>query len=280
MPCLTGRLALVAALTIACPAVGAKPVRIEPLWTLMGLAEPESAALSADGSFLYVSNVAGEGDAHDGNGFIARVARDGRLLEREWARGLDGPKGLALRGDRLYAADIDKLVEIDAVAGKVLQRYPAPGAKFLNDVAIAPGGEVLVSDSDTARIYVLRGGAMQVWAEDPKFRSINGLLPDKRELIVTTMQGLLLRVDWKSRAVTVLAEGLGDGDGVARLEADRYLVSEWPGRLFDVRVGLPATVVRDTRKEQIYVNDFLLVGDQLIMPSWSPGTLSAWRVLR
>jgi ribosomal protein L44E len=36
-------------------------------------ANPESAALSADRTFLYVTNVNGEGAAKDGNGFVARV---------------------------------------------------------------------------------------------------------------------------------------------------------------------------------------------------------------
>ena len=60
----------------------------------------------------------------------------------------EGPRrteGHGLVNGRLYVADIDKLVEIDAESGKIIARYDAPGAQFLNDVAAAPDGTVYVS---------------------------------------------------------------------------------------------------------------------------------------
>src|SRR5687768_10544586 len=73
-------------------------VVLGPLWTLEGLQSPESVHLSADGAFLYVSNIGGEGDVRDGDGFISRASLDGRMLESRWATGMDAPKGMALRG--------------------------------------------------------------------------------------------------------------------------------------------------------------------------------------
>jgi hypothetical protein len=99
-------------------------------------------------------------------------------------------------------------------------------------------------------------------------------------MVVTTMQGKLLAVDWKTKAITVLAENLGDGDGVAPLGAGAYLVSEWPGRLFHVTPDGAQTVLMDTRTETILLNDFLLVGDTLVVPNWEPSTLTAYRVTR
>jgi len=98
--------------------------RLEQIWRLGGLANPESVALSADGTFLYVSNVSGEGEAKDGNGFIARVSTDGRMLQHEFAVGLNGPKGVVLLGDALYVADIDRVVVIDANTGAIRDRLP------------------------------------------------------------------------------------------------------------------------------------------------------------
>ena len=123
------------------------------MWRAQGLANPESAALSADRTFLYVTNVNGDGAAKDGNGFIARVGLDGRMLDRDWARGLNAPKGIMLRGGSLYVADIDEMVVIDAASGAVTRRVAAPGALFLNDLAFAPDGRVLIADSQNARIY-------------------------------------------------------------------------------------------------------------------------------
>ena len=42
------------------------------------------------------------------------------MLEREWATGLDAPKGMALANGQLYVADIDRLVEIDPATGKIV----------------------------------------------------------------------------------------------------------------------------------------------------------------
>ncbi len=274
---------IVASMLSAWCAVGAfaaDNVTLEPVWTLSGLAAPESAALAADGSFLYVSNINGEPDAVDGNGYIARVSTTGKIIEEKWATGLNAPKGLVLKGARLFAADITRLVEIDAKTGKIAATYDAPGAKFLNDTALSPDGRILVSDSATQRLYVLDGGAMKVLIEDPKLRAVNGLLVEPDRLVIVTMQGLLLAMDWKTKALTQLADGFGDGDGIAPLGNGRYLVSEWPGQLWSLAADGSKTVLIDSRKEQKLINDFLLVGDTLYVPHLMPGAMTAYRVRR
>jgi len=250
-----------------------------PVWTLTGLADPESVALAEDGRTLYVANVAGEGDVHDGNGFISRVSTGGRMLERQWVTGLDAPKGAAVARGRLYVSDIDRLVEIDTRAGKVVARYPVPGAKFLNDVAVAPDGTVLVADSGTGRILAMRDGRVTVWSADPELRSVNGLLPEPGRLLVTTMEGKLLAFDYASKAVKELAKNLGQADGVAPADGDNYFVSEWPGRLFLVMPDGSSKALIDSRASETYINDFIKVGDLLIIPNWKPGSLTAYRMM-
>jgi len=254
------------------------PPRLQPLWTLEGLSSPESVVLSGDGRFLYVSNVGGEGDARDGDGFISRVSRDGAMIEQRWATGFDAPKGMALKDGRLYVADITRLWILDTVSGGVIARLDAPDAGFLNDVALLPDGRIIVADSAKQRIYALDGQSLVAWIEAPLLQSVNGLLPEDDRLVITTMQGRLLAADYRTRTLTVLAEGIGDGDGVARLPDGSYLVSEWPGRMFHVRQGAPPAVVQDTREAERFMNDFILVDGVLIVPNWKPGTLSAYRV--
>ena len=261
------------------PAGDAPAPRLEPLWTLDGLRSPESVLASADGSFLYVSNVGGEGGDRDGNGYISRVSPDGRMLQAQWASGLDAPKGMALKDGRLYVSDITRLVVLDAATGRVDRRIDAPDSGFLNDVAVLPDGRVVVADSGKQRLYVLDGEALTPWLEDPLLRSVNGLLPEPGRLVITTMQGRLLAMDYRTKALTTLAEGLGNGDGVARLADGSYLVSEWPGRLFHVRADGSHSVVQDDREAERYMNDFLLLDDVLLVPNWQPGTLSAYRLV-
>jgi hypothetical protein len=277
------RLALALLLCTACSAQAAAPPVLEVAWTATGLANPESVAPSADGSTLYVSNVAGEADARDGVGFIARLSAEGELLEREWISGLNAPKGLLRRDATLFVSDIDTLVEIDLAQGEVIARHAVPGAKFLNDVALAPDGRVLVSDSAGAKIYAWNGSVAEEWLAHEELRSVNGLLPEAGRLVVSTMQGKLLAVDWKTRAVEVLATGLGNGDGVTRLADGSYLVSEWPGQLFHVSwpdAGAEAKVATllDGREKKIFLNDFLQHDGLLLVPNWEPSTLTAYRL--
>jgi DNA-binding beta-propeller fold protein YncE len=251
---------------------------VAPVWTVAGLAQPESVALGPDGRTLYVANVGGEGDAKDGDGFISRVSADGKMIQREWVTGLDAPKGAVVAGNRLYVSDIDRLVEIDIESGRVAARYPAPGARFLNDVAVAPDGAVLVSDSGTGRIFALANGRVAPWSDDPLLKSANGLLPEPGRLVATTMEGKLLAIDYATRQAAVLAEGLGQADGVAHGEGGAYLVSDWPGRLLRVAPDGKAQVLMDSRKQGVYINDFIRAGDLLIAPHWEPGSLSAYRL--
>lgn len=269
-------------LTAGCgaPAKSTSPQETrEPVWRLTGLADPESVAIAADGRSLYVANVAGEGDVKDGHGFISRISTNGKMLEREWVKGLDAPKGAIVSGGKLYVSDIDRLVEIDTATARITARYPAPGATFLNDVGVTPDGTVLVADSGTGRIFALANGAMTVWSADPLLRSVNGLLPEPDRMLVTTMEGLLLSVDYRTRAVTVKARGLGEADGVARADGDNYLVGEWPGRLFYVEPDGKVRTIADSRAREIYINDFIKVGDLLIVPNWKPGSVTAYRML-
>ena len=264
----------------ATAAESAPTIRLDMMWRTQGLANPESAALSADRTFLYVTNVNGDGAEKDGNGFIARVGLDGRMLDRDWARGLNAPKGVMLRGRSLYVADIDEMVVVDAGSGAVTGRVPAPGARFLNDLAFAPDGRVLIADSQNSRIYAFRSGTAEVWADDALLDSINGLYAEPGRLIVTTMAGRLLAIDYRTRSISILAEGLGDADGVAPLGHDNYLVSEWPGLMHVVGADGAHRTLMDSRAEKIYLNDFLLVGDVLYQPNWEPGTVTAYRVIR
>lgn len=261
------------------PSQAAAAPQLELVWRATGFANPESVALSADGTFLYVTNVNGEGDAKDGNGFISRLGLDGQMLQRDFAIGLDGPKGVMVGGDALYVADIDQLVVLDAATGAVRRRVPAPGAQFLNDLTFAPDGQVLIADSGARRVYAIRTDTMEVWLEHELLDSINGLLPEPERLVVTTMAGRLLAIDYATREISVLAEGLGNADGVAPLGDGRYFVSEWPGLMHVVAPDGAHTTIMDTQAERRFLNDFLLVGDMLYQPHWEPSEFSAYRVV-
>lgn len=211
------------------------------LWETTGLKTPESALPVPAEGFAYVSNVAGNPTDKDGNGFISKVSlADGKIIALEWAKGLDAPKGLALAGGKLYTADIDKLVEIDPASGKILTKHEAPGAVFLNDIAVDAQGNVYVSDSSTSTVWRLAGGKLEKWIDDPALKFSNGLYVDGDKLIVaawgapgtsakkTSAPANLLEVNIADKKITNLGDGtpVGNLDGIEPI-GDDFLVTDW-----------------------------------------------------
>ena len=232
------RLAVIAlAMLSAGTAAAAAPAL---LWEVTGLANPESALPDVKTGVIYVSNVNGAPDKKDGNGFIAKVSLDGKTVDMKWSAGMNAPKGLALAGGKLYAADIDELVEIDTKDGKILNKYPAKDAKFLNDAASDSAGNVFVSDMATDTIWKLSGGKFEVWLHDAKLENPNGLLVEGKDLRVaawgvmtdgmaTKVPGHLVSVALDGKAISNIGDGKPSGnlDGLEPLGGGAYLVTDW-----------------------------------------------------
>ncbi len=213
---------------------------VKKMWETAGFKNPESALFDAEARTVYVSNVNGEGTAKDGNGFISKVSPDGKVVAMDWVTGLDGPKGLAKVGGKLYVADIDKLAEIDIASGKVVKTYDAKDAKFLNDVAADAAGTIYVSDMATNTIWRLSGGTFEVFLNDAKLEGPNGLLVEGDTLLVgawgvmtdgfaTKVPGHLKAVSLKDKTITSRGDGAPTGnlDGLEPFGDGTYLVSDW-----------------------------------------------------
>lgn len=263
----------------------AQPLTLTELWVLDGFDGPESVIETGDGATLYVSNAGGDGSAKDANGVISIIGMDGTMIDRTWVAGTDamplhGPKGMALIGDTLVVTDIDHVVTIDVSSSEITARIPIEGALFLNDAAAGLNGTVLVSDSQTSRIHMIENGVPSVWLEDARFGGINGLHLDGDRLLVTTMSaGELLSIDLTSKAITGLATGMENADGIGLRSDGSYIISSWPGQLWHVRDGETPTLLQDTTGDTpILMNDILLSSDTLITPNWVPGTVRAYRV--
>lgn len=210
------------------------------LWEVKDLANPESALPDIKAGIIYVSNVNGAPDAKDGNGYISKVSLDGKITDAKWSTGFNAPKGLALAGGKLYVADIDELVEIDTKDGKITSRFPAKDAKFLNDAAADAAGHVYVSDMATNTIWRLADGKFDVWLQDVKLESPNGLLVEGENLRVaawgvmtdgfaTKVPGHLLSVTLDGKAISSAGDGkpFGNLDGLEPLGGGSYIITDW-----------------------------------------------------
>ncbi len=220
--------------------------KLKPVWkTAPDLMGPESVIYHPGSDALFVSNVNGSPDAVDGNGFISQLSVDGKILNLHWIDKLNAPKGLALIGDYLYVADINELVVIDIANKQIVQRYPAEGAKFLNDVAADKHGHVYVSDMMTNRIYRLADDEFKLWFADPALEAPNGLLVEHDSLIIgswgnmvdgfaTDVPGHLKKIDLNTLEISSLGDQspIGNLDGVEADGMGNYLVTDWMnGRL-------------------------------------------------
>ncbi|MEY4178677.1 MAG: hypothetical protein RLY70_2251 [Planctomycetota bacterium] len=223
-----------------------------------GIKAPESAYWDAEAGVLFLSQIGGGGGtAKDGDGWISKLSREGKVLTDKWVVGLDSPKGLRSHNGTLWVSDIDQLVAIDIARGTIVKRIKIENAKFLNDVACGPDGTVYVADMPASRVYMVRAGRVAVFAEGPELECPNGLLVDEGRLILggwgvgikddfsTAKLGRLLSIDIATGKVTpVTPEPLGNLDGVERDGAGGYVVTDWrAGKVFHVSKSGEAKLV-------------------------------------
>lgn len=231
---------------------------ITKLWEVTGLDAPESVVFDQGSNALYVSNIAGSVMEKDGNGFISKLSPDGKMIERNWLTGLNGPAGLTIANGKLYVADIDELAEIDIKTAKLEKRYPAKDAKFLNDVTSGPDGAIYASDTVTNTIWRLKDGTFEPWLKSDELNGPNGLLVDGNTLVVASFgtlpegdkdgkMGTLAFVSLADKSIKKLRGGaIGNLDGLLLLAPGQYVVSDWPkGGLYFISSGGNAEQVVD-----------------------------------
>lgn len=265
---------------------------LEKVWeTEAVFAAPESVVFDQQRNRFYVSNIQGETNAADGQGFVSIVSSDGRVDALEWVSGLNAPKGMALVGDHLYVADIDTLLVIDVAMGQIVQRFVAEQAKFLNDVAADNTGRVYVSDMLTNAIYRLQGDAFEIWHQDAALASPNGVYVDGTQLVVaswgnmtdgfkTEVPGHLLLISLADASLKPFADGapIGNLDGVESDGQGGYYLTDWmKGTLMHVD---SSGRHRDILQLEQGAADLTVLPEQklLLIPRMLNNTLVAYRL--
>ncbi len=98
-------------------------------------------------------------------------------------------------------------------------------------------------------------------------------------LVSTMTAGSLLSVTPEG-AITEIATGMINGDGIGIVPGGGYLVSSWSGQIHYVGEDGAVTKLLDTEEEGIQQSDLTEFGDVVIVPNWEPGTVTAWKVVR
>lgn len=244
---------------------------------------PESIVYDAARGVLYVSNYDPYGlTMSEGGQFISRLSSDGSEVERAWVSGLSRPTGLALSGGTLLAVERQGVARIDTETGEILERLPLPGARFPNDIAVAPDGEVYVSDSGSDAIFRLEGGEFTVWIQGGEIGGPNSLEFYDGELLVGNgADGSVKAVDPETGDVrTVVRLGSGVIDGIESDGSGGLLVSQWEGRLYRVsREGDLTRLVDTTTVGENFADfEYMEETDTVVVPTFSADDVVFYRI--
>lgn len=264
--------------------VGKATYTVTKQWeTQQELRIPESVLYDEAGNILYVSNINGKPTEKNSQGFISKISLGGKIEVLKWATGLNAPKGSAIYKNKLYVSDIDHLVEIDLKTGKIVTRYPAAGAQFLNDVAVDASGNVYVSDMSPANsvIYKLSQGSMTVWVRGPGMSQPNGLYMDEKRLLVgNSGDGSLKAIMLANKSINTIAK-IGSGiDGLRGDGKGNYIVSDWQGKTSLVTADGHIIVLIDTTASKINAADLEYIPSKglLLIPTFFDNRVVAYTV--
>jgi sugar lactone lactonase YvrE len=253
-----------------------------------GFLSPESVLFDSTQDVYFVSSINGEPLGKDNNGFISRLRPDGAIEVLKFIEGgrggvtLNAPKGLAMRGDTLWVADIDVARAFNVRTGVSVDsvKFDSLRAVFLNDVAIAPNGAIYITDTgirfdDVGN--VLHPGPDRVFRVGPDRKVTvavrgdslgrpNGIALDAvgRRFIIVQAGGKAV-LAWKpgDKTPRVIARGVGGFDGVEMI-GDKIVVSSWTdssitrfdstqGTKIITGVPTPADIGYDAKRNRVLI---------------------------
>ena len=225
---------------------------------------PESVIFDAKNQVLYVANIDGkEPWGADGKGSIGKLGLDGKIIQVEWVKGLNAPKGMALLQDKLYVADLTEIAVIDIASGKIDRKIKVPGAKGLNDVSIDGAGIIYVTDSQGKRLYRVENNSASILLDT--LAGPNGVLLHGRDLYLMNAGGFYKVT--KKNTLSMLADGMEGGtDGVEHVQGEDFIASCWAGAIWYLN--------GDGRKELLY--DGKAVGKNTADIGFNPATKTVY----
>jgi sugar lactone lactonase YvrE len=256
-----------------------------------GMKVPESVRYDAELDVYYVSNINGNPSQKDGNGFIARVRADSTSVMTMLVEGgkngatLNAPKGMALRGDTLFVADIDALRMFNRRTGASLGSVSltAQKATFLNDVAVGPDG-IYITDTGIVfdakgamshpgvnHIFKVVGKTVTLVASGDSLANPNGIAWDAangRWLLAPFGGTNIQTLSPGHLELGTLTTGPGGYDGIEVLANGNVLVSSWQDSTVWIahggthmmplikHVSAPADIGVDTKRNVVAVPRF------------------------
>ncbi|WP_330181989.1 hypothetical protein OHB26_37580 [Nocardia sp. NBC_01503] len=226
--------------------------------SLEGFSAPESVLFAGDRWF--VSNIGAKVDptGKDGDGFLTELNSVGtvtarRAMPRLGDPPLNAPKGLAHTDNRVFVADIDRVVGYDIDTHGQVFEAPVGGDEpaLLNDIALLDPHTLLVTDT-------ARGTVHKLDLETEKFESLATGMPGANGIAIDPSGNLAY--------VVGLGADFGGGD-VWRLDLTRHPVT--PQRVGGIHGVLDGLAV--------LANGDLVISDWVASQGDRPGKVNIYR---
>lgn len=228
---------------------------------------PEGVAYHAASGAAFVTGA--------GNGALYRIDLASGDVDTDWVPGTRPPFGaigLAAGDEDLWVAggNTGEIVRVDIASGDTEATLVTPDAEatFLNDLVVAPNGDVYVTDSNRPVLFRIPAGSDQVesWLDlegTPvpfgEGINLNGIVlsEDGEYLIVVHMSsGTLYRIELDNRDIVQIDLGgatVDGGDGLVLDGTTLYVVQNGPDQISvvelddDLAGGTVAGVLEDER---------------------------------
>lgn len=219
-----------------------------------GLAHPMAARFDETRDRYLVSNAPVAPPGRKAAPFISAITPDGTIAQLKWIesgkRGarLVSPKGMAIRGDELLVADLDRIRVFDATTGAPRREITVAQATNLADLTVLADGTVLAVDPGRD----LSGGAVFRIIGDRTSVLVQGPHLWRPTSIAQTADGRVLIGPSIGGTIFVLGTN-GQVAGYGQLPAQR----------------LQPTVVRSPER----IGGIVVDGDRVLASSWESGRI-------
>lgn len=254
--------------------------KLEKVWTSPdGLNVSESACYNSSDGVIYVSNIVGMHNIKDGEGFLSKLNGKGEFITKEWVTGLNAPKGIGCTKNKLFVTDIDQVVEVDLTSGKVTNTYRNSKSKSLNDVTIASDGTVFISDSGGNCIFQIDKDSLEVFLQSDQLEKMNGILAEGNLLYLGSKNNFI-SVDQKSKAIRILAENTGYLDGIVKVGKNKFVTSDFKGKVQLIEPGKDIEVLMNTTDLKVNAADLGYISSQnlLLVPTFLDNKVIAFKL--